>query len=56
MITTQKQLIENADTLQEKIAQVQREGTGRHMTSVLDGDWLRLSRCRFPQGWSFTRT
>lgn len=27
MITTQKQLIENADAVQEKIAQVQREGT-----------------------------
>lgn len=26
MITTQKQLIESADTVQEKIAQVQREG------------------------------
>lgn len=26
MITTQKQLIENADAVQEKIAQVQREG------------------------------
>lgn len=29
MITTQKQLIENADAVQEKIAQVQREGTIR---------------------------